>query len=480
MGRAGGESVLARVARALRDAGVKPGDRLLLAVSGGPDSMVLLDVVSRLRARWQLRVQAAHVHHGLRRRSADRDAALVVQAAAARGLGVTVARLAPESRPRGHSLQMWARDERYRALESARRAAGAAWIVTAHTQNDQAETVLLNLLRGSGPTGLAGIPQVRNRVVRPLLAVSRDEVEAYAASRRVRFRRDPSNRSDAYLRNRVRGSLIPLLQRDYNPRLIESLAALAGLLREDETALSRQAATLADRLVVEAEGLLRIRAAPLRASAPALRRRVLQDAFRRMAAGRPGLTRRHLAALEALLGRGGRCALPAGLAARVAGGWLVLRPAPPRGGRAESEPAGTRAVPVRPGAWAAWPPGRCRVRVRPVAEPGRVPARGSRAAVLSRQVLAAPLSLRAWRPGDRFGPLGMVGRKKLQDFFVDAKVPRDERARVALLLSGERIAWVVGHRVAEEFRWEGRGPGCLAEVRVDGRGDAVPARRDAD
>jgi tRNA(Ile)-lysidine synthase len=437
--------------------------------------MVLLDLVSRLRARLGLRLLVVHVHHGLRGAAADRDAALVVAAAAARGLGATVARLAPGSRRRGESLQMWAREARYRVLEDVREAVQGGRVLTAHTQDDQAETLLLHLLRGTGPTGLTGIPAARGAVLRPLLGVSRAEVEAYARARGVAFRRDASNRSEVYLRNRVRRRLLPQLCREYNPRLRESLAGLATLLREDEAALAVQAAALARQAVFRDGETTRVAAGPLRQAPAALRRRVLSEAYRRATGGRPGLTRRHLAALLRLLDGPGRVPLPGDCAAVRVGDELRLgrsRPAP-------AAPAGAAEVALRPGVWTAWSPGGCRLRVRRVSAPGRIPRRAG-TELLAPRLLAEPLSVRGWRAGDRFRPLGLAGQKKLQDFFVDAKVPRAGRRRVPLLVAGGRIAWVVGHRIAEDFRWEGHGPGCLVEVRYDGGRDALRDRADAD
>ncbi|HSC71432.1 MAG TPA: tRNA lysidine(34) synthetase TilS, partial [Candidatus Methylomirabilis sp.] len=176
-------NILRRVEGALRESGVGPGHRLLAAVSGGVDSMVLLDALVCLQERLGIRVHVAHIHHGLRGRAADADAVFVTAEAARRGLGVSNARLHPGERPRGESVQVWARAARYRHLDAIAERMGISHIVVAHTQDDQAETVLLNLLRGTGARGLAGIPPTRRRILRPLLQVSRAEVEAYASSR---------------------------------------------------------------------------------------------------------------------------------------------------------------------------------------------------------------------------------------------------------------------------------------------------------
>jgi tRNA(Ile)-lysidine synthase len=479
-----GRNLVNEVAQALREAGVVDGERAVVAVSGGVDSMVLLDALARLHSRLGLRLQVVHVHHGLRGKAADLDAALVVTEAARRGVGVSVARLDPGTRLRGTSVQVWARDARYRCLESIRERVRADRILTAHTQDDQAETVLLNLLRGTGPRGLAGIPLSRDRILRPLLGVSRAEIERYAAAQHVVFREDASNASDAFRRNRIRHYLIPLLAKEYNPRIVESLAVLAALLREDDAALAARARGLVDK-AVHAGGSAgcQVDIRRLRSVSPAVARRALQEAFRLASREAHGLTRRHLQALLGLLTRDAVVRLPGGLVATRSGDAVQI------GSRPASEGIRLRRgipvsdtspeISVEPDKWVRWDPLGCRIRVRHVA-PGALPSasRGPSQEILSPVVMAGPLSLRAWQPGDRFRPLGLRGQKKLQDFFVDAKVPRQQRARIPLLLAGGRIAWVVGQRIAEEFRWKGRGAACLAEVDYQGETHAVPDRSD--
>lgn len=472
------------VARVLSGAGITSGERLVVAVSGGVDSMVLLDVLACLRDRLGLRLHVAHVHHGLRGRAADRDAALVVAEAARRGLGISLARVDPAERPRGESVEAWARSARYRCLEAVRREARASRILIAHTQGDQAETLLLNLLRGTGPRGLAGIPPVRDRILRPLLSVSRAAVEAYAAARGVAFREDASNASGAYRRNRVRHRLLPLLARDYNPRIVESLASLAGLMREDEAALTALAASLVAAGVRKAGPVVYLDLATFQSAPPAVTRRALHEAVRMARPGFHSLTRRHLEALGRLLARDAVVRLPGGLLARRAGDAVRIETATapsraPEDGR--RPPAGPPEIPVRLGKWTPWAPLGCVLRARRltgdfVRPAGRVRWRE----VLSPKVLEAPLSLRGWRPGDRFQPLGLTGVKKLQDFFVDAKVPRSQRRWIPLLFTGDRIAWVVGHRIAEDFRWRGGGPACVVEVRFPEDTDGLPVGTDPD
>lgn len=440
--------------------------------------MVLLHALARSPLRLALRV--AHIHHGLRGRSADRDAALVAAAAERYGLPVSVTRLRAQTRPRGTSVQVWAREARYAALEAVRKRVRAAWVLTAHTQNDQAETVLLNVLRGTGVRGLAGIPKVRDRILRPLLDVSRARIAAYADRHQVAFRDDPSNRSVAYRRNRIRHRLLPLLAQEYNPRIVETLAGLATHAREDDDALASEALARAQDAICARAGAVGVRRAVLRVVPKGVARRLLLLAFGRLALPSRGLTRRHLGALLFAAEHGGGVSLPGDVRAWVSATYLWLGRATLSErmcgiGRRAALPRIAPAVSLRPGQWTGWDRERCFVRVRRVSGVEARMDRGDPSReILSAALLTEPLTLRPWRPGDRFRPLGLPGAKKLQDFFVDAKVPRDERRRIPLLVAGERIAWVVGHRIADEFRWHGEPVACLAEVKFPEGAHGIP------
>ena len=477
-------SVLHRAASALREAGVRREERLLVAVSGGVDSVVLLDVLVRLQSRLGLRLHVAHVHHGLRGKAADGDAAFVVADAARRDLGASVCRLDPAERRRGESMQAWARAARYACLDAVAARVRASRIAVAHTMDDQAETLLLHLLRGTGPRGLAGIPPVRHQILRPLLGVSRPEIEAYATARHLSYRIDASNASDLYLRNRVRHHLLPLLAKEYNPRIVASLAALAALMREDESALAEQATSLLGPAGQEPGPAMCLSVVALRMATPAIARRAFQDAVQAVSHGRHAVTRRHLEALRRLLAREAVVPLPGRFEARREGAVIRIGPAaaPASRGLETRVPAAEppAEIPIRPGVWTPWPLFRCRVRVRRIVTGARTAARRPWREILSPRLFKAPLTLRSWRPGDRFRPLGMSGEKKLQDFFVDCKVPRDERARIPLLVAGGRIAWVIGRRIAEDFRFQGDGPACLVEVEFPGGWHGIPAGKNPD
>jgi tRNA(Ile)-lysidine synthase len=265
---------------------IREGDRVVLAVSGGVDSMVLLDLLCRLAKSWRLDVAMAHVNYGLRGQDSIGDEDLVRAAAREHGLHLEVLHRHP---PSGPNLQDAARKIRHDFLKRVAAKRKAAVIATAHHRDDQAETVLLHLLRGTGLKGLAGIsPRAtlgQARLVRPLLGFSRVEIESYAQRQGVPFREDATNASTMYKRNAVRHRLIPLL-REFNPRIEEQLVKMASTLSEDDEALTvLTQASFAQALHGVGDHALYLDRRSYIQLPAALRRRVLRMAFEK-ASGR--------------------------------------------------------------------------------------------------------------------------------------------------------------------------------------------------
>jgi tRNA(Ile)-lysidine synthase len=409
-------------------------DHVLAALSGGPDSTALVAALAALRDAGAIAaLSALHVDHGLRAgASEDGDAA----ARTCAELGVPFARVRIQVPP--GNVQAQARRERYRALRAEADRLGALRIATGHTRTDQAETVLLRLLRGAGARGLAGIPARRGKIVRPLLDRSRAEVLAYLSDLGLSWREDPSNASPKYARNRVRHELVPVLAA-LAPAAERAIARSASLLRADERAL---AAWARDCLEGKAAARARLLAEPL-----AVRRRVVRALWRRAGPRGGELSAEHVAAVLALVRRGGtfRVSLP---------GRVELRG---RAGMVEARGARTKArrplVPV------------------PVTGPGRygVPGHGEvTVAALRPERVPWPLELRTRRPGDRIRPHGAPGGKKLKAWLIDRKVPRDRRDRLLLLATEGTVLAIPALGVVAQ----GAGPdGAGLEVRVEARGN---------
>lgn len=420
---------------------LEPGQMVLVAVSGGPDSLALLDILLQLSPELALRLAVAHLDHGLRPDSAA-DADFVAAFAAERGLTCYRERVdvAALLRGSGQSPEAVARAVRYAFFERAVAATGAQRVALGHNADDQAETVIMRLLRGAGSEGLSGIPPVRMPYIRPLIETPRTEIEAYCRARGLAARRDPTNADPAYTRNRIRHELLPMLK-SYNPRLVPALCELAERLRSEADYIAGQAdAALAASRVGEALSCSRLLALPV-----ALQRAVLRAYYVRATGAEP-LAHFHVERLRELAGARTptQHQLPGGFFARSEGGCLIIA-------RGEEEFAPFELVPRVPGLTplpsgemlAAW-----------LTEPGVYDwsvVNARRQAFLDYQA-CGDFVVRNRRPGDRIRLPGVPGDKKLQDVLVDAKLPRAQRDRLPLLARGRDILWIPGLRVSERVK----------------------------
>jgi tRNA(Ile)-lysidine synthase len=436
------------------------GARVLVALSGGADSVALLHLMRDLDASGDLALAgAAHLNHGLRGAAADEDETFCAALAARLDVPFVAERVnvAELARLQKRSVEDAARVARYAFLERAADRLNADVVAVAHTRDDQAETFLLRLLRGAGTRGLGAIRPRAGRIVRPLLEVDGAELKRFLASRGEAYREDASNADVTILRNRVRHELMPFLESRFSPGITDVLAREAALAQQDEDFLRQEAIESAGRIVLTSDGDqgkgLRIDARALRSVPRALSSRVAHDVLCHLAGSRPisfDHVQRLLALAEEYAGDAA-VSLPGQHAVRR-GDVIHLRPG--RGAPEGVANSFSFALSI-PGEVASVSDG-WSIAAEPLAtgarEKRRYSARGNEVAVAA-EALRLPLGIRSRRPGDRFHPLGAPGARKLQDFLVDRKVPRADRDRLPLVVdAGDRIVWVVGQSVAEGFR----------------------------
>lgn len=425
-----------------------PGETVVVAVSGGADSVALLDVLSRLDQE-RLDLIVAHLNHCLRGAESDGDEQFVASLAARYGLPFVAIRVdvASLSAGGGLSLEDAGRQARYAFFHEVARRRGAASIAVAHHLDDQAETVLIRLLRGAGGAGLSAMSAGGDSMVkRPLLQVSRAELERYLNDRGLTWRTDSTNADTTILRNSIRHELIPAL-RKYNPKITSRLAATAEILASDEElldhltddAFARLASPDGEDFVFGVEALL--------GEHRGLRLRLYRRALREVNGDLMRIALAHLQAIDRLA-----CSSRPNASLKLPGALRVER----RYDRlrftcAEAE-APQRWQLVVPGEGSHLLPNGITLSVRLVPRPDDLTPPSRQCAFLAPQGAPFPWLVRSFTPGDRFTPLGMNGSQKVKELFINEKLPLHERSRVPLVLSEGEIVWVAGVRVAEKGR----------------------------
>jgi tRNA(Ile)-lysidine synthase len=448
-----------KVDQAIRTNGLcAPGDRIVVAVSGGPDSVALFRCLVALQARWNWNLYIGHVDHGFRGAESERDANFVEALAEKFGVPVNICRLhlnKQDAKLKKQSLQEYARTARYHALEAMVRDWEATKLALGHTADDQAETVLMWMLRGCGTGGLGGIPPKRGAsVVRPLLEIPRAEIVGYLQERQEEFKLDSSNIQAVYLRNRIRQNLIPQLKQ-YSMGIVNVLTRQAHMLRDDHAYLEELAVEAFQRTcVADSTGERQFDRVALLGVPLPIRRRVvrqsLQQVIKNAQSPRFDIVERVLDRLEH--GQSGWTIECNGVLVHQEYDRLVIRRREERN-LPTSEFSGLGVVPLPIPGEVVWSPTGQRITasMKSMTEiEGHVHTLETH---LDPSTFTPELRLRSWMPGDIFCPKGFGGRqKKLQDFFSDMKLPRSQRTKVPLLVAPEGIVWVGGLRADERFQ----------------------------
>lgn len=438
---------------------IRRNETVLVGVSGGPDSTCLLSILAELRSTLGLRLHVAHLNHLLRGAESDADAEYVSSTARDLGLPATIEsqNVRAYQRQHGLSLEEAAREARYAFFARIASALNASTVAVGHTADDQVETILMHLVRGTGLDGIRGMQPLSSwglpgeamlRVVRPLLEVRREETEAHCAAQGLSPQDDSSNRWPNQLRNQVRSQLVPLL-RSYNPNVDGALLRVARAAGDDLAYIDDETSRLWGRVAREKPEGVAVDRTEFASLHPALKRHLVRSVFRHLLGDLRDIESIHIESLLEAMSKpaGKRLSLPRGLAFHgdYMHGLLTTGKTPPcpypilESERRLNVPGETEI-----GGW----------RVTGTILDQRPPEGqdSDLQAFLDLDNTGEEIRVRGRTRGDRFQPLGMEGTKKLHDFMVDCRIPQPWRDRVPLACSPEHILWVVGWRIDHRAR----------------------------
>lgn len=443
-------SLISHLDRTIREQQLfNPRDTLIVALSGGADSCALLDLLVRLPG-FNLRLVAAHLNHCLRGAESEGDEQFCRELAASHGIPFESGRVDIKAlaKSEGLNLEDAGRRARIAFLDQLREKHGAAAIVTAHHGDDQAETVLMRLLRGSGMTGLSGMQHHNQRgYLRPLLDVTRAQIEHYLTELGLAWREDSSNRDHNFLRNRIRHELLPLLEQ-YNPAIRQRLTATAAILSDEDALLDSLAERACAELFHRDDTEIACSSTGLKTHPPALQRRILRLAYRQLAGNLDGLGLEHIEAVLRLTDSprpNARLSLPQNISAVREYDRIMLRSG------VELSPDGSGEISISAPGLYRWPGGGS-LTVEVCSAPPDFNNLPAGSACFDLDQLPFPWLVRTFRPGDRIVPFGMTGTKKVKNIFIDAKLPLAERKRIPMLFCNGELIWIAGVRSSESGR----------------------------
>jgi tRNA(Ile)-lysidine synthase len=431
---------------------LQSGDLVVVAVSGGPDSVTLCHLLNRLRHSLKVELVVAHVHHGLRGAEADQDALFVENLSQQFRLPVVVQRLQVRSwqKEHGGSLQMAARALRYQCLHQVMAEKGATKLALGHNADDQAEEILLRILRGAGQRGLSGMDPCNHRgIIRPLLECHRHEIMAYLEDHGLAFQHDSSNLKPWCQRNLLRLELLPQLQQAFNSNLNATLLRTSKIFREEEDFWGAHLASwLNEHSLNHGDSGISFPIGPLLETHPAMQKRLLRRVVQEVKGDLREFGFHHTEILLQLCrspAANRQLDLPGGVRAEKNYDWLTVT--------LRHETVEDFSFVISDHGFHPFPSLKHSMEVALLTSGMPVEFRhDSNEAIMDLDRVSFPLTLRSSKPGDRFRPLGLGGSKKLKDFFIDAKIPKSQRRQIPILCTKDHIIWVVGHRLDDRVK----------------------------
>lgn len=436
---------------------VEIGESVVVGVSGGPDSVCLLHVLGKLAQPLSIKLFAVHINHMLRGEESEQDEEYVVKLCEELNIPLVVKSvdIKEMARKRGMSLEEAGREARYRQFELCADKVGAAKIAVAHNRNDQSETVIMHILRGTGLDGLKGMDYKRGRIIRPLLAISRAEIENYCRENSISPRIDSSNLIDIYTRNKVRLDLIPYIDGLFEIDIGENINKLSFLVRDEVDFIEEFASKAYNQCVIKKENCKSyLNMQEFDKNHSAVKRRILRTAIKNIKGDLKGIEFKSVESIIELASKrktGTQVHLPGKISAEIVYDTLVLS------AQYEKEKTAAFERPVNIPGITAVEELEASLEAEIVektlnAKTGYTAEKDALIQFFDYEKLKTGINIRNRREGDIFKPLKSNGTKKLKEYFIDNKVPRGLRDNIPLVTKNNEVIWIIGYKISDKFK----------------------------
>ena len=434
---------------------IKENDNIILGLSGGPDSMVLLHILLYVRERISFNLVVAHINHGVRGEEALKDEKFTEKVAKELGLDFfsTKADMVGLAKEKNISEEEAGREIRYGFFRELIKELGHGKIAVAHNRNDQAETLLMRIMRGTGIDGLAGMSFKSDDIIRPILDINRWEIEKYVEDNSIETVVDKTNLETIYSRNKVRLELIPYIKENFNPNIIDTLFRLSENAKLDSSFLEECSGKVYKSISKEKSASVVMKSDLFMEEDKAVKNRIIRKAIYNLIHTLQGIEEVHISSVVDLFNKGEtgkRIDLPNNLLAKVSYNNLIIEKNINEDMAEVCENKEETILQIGQNYLEEY---NLEINLK-IIDRKYINFKNvsSNVKFFDYDIMNEEIWIRTRNPGDRFAPIGMKGRKKIKDYFIDEKIPRDLRDEIPLLMCGENIIWVIGYRMSEDYK----------------------------